>query len=149
MVPRLAGFSNLTLTHSDAYLANFLCPREGQTGMTYLIDWQSPELYRGSSDLANMCATFWTRAQRSNGEREQNVLRYYHRILQQNGVTGYSWENLLTDYQLSIIDWLLIPLQDCLDGAGKAYWWPKMQCLADAFEDWNCSSLFDAQLVVS
>lgn len=41
MVPRLADFSNLTLTHGDAYLANFLCPREGQMGSTYLIDWQS------------------------------------------------------------------------------------------------------------
>jgi hypothetical protein len=140
--PRLAAFSHLTLTHGDAYLANFLCPHEGQTGASYLIDWQSPEVYRGASDLVTMCTTFWTREQRSERDREHRVLRQYHRTLQQHGVTGYPWEDLVTDYQLSIMDWLLIPLQDRLDGAGKAYWWPKMACLSDAFEDWNCSNLF-------
>jgi hypothetical protein len=143
--PRLATFSHLTLTHGDAYLANFLCPREGQVGNSYpsyLIDWQSPEVYRGASDLATMCATFWTRDQRAEGEREVNVLRQYHRTLQENGVSGYAWDELATDYRLSIVDWLLVPLQDRLEGSAKSYWWPKMQCLAHAFEDWHCADLF-------
>jgi thiamine kinase-like enzyme len=140
--PRLAAFSHLTLTHGDAYLANFLCPHEGQSGATYLIDWQSPEVYRGASDLVNMCATFWTRQQRAEGQREVKVLQQYHRTLQQNGVTGYAWDDLVRDYRYSIVDWLLVPLQDRLEGSSKAYWWPKMQCLAHAFEDWNCADLF-------
>ena len=45
------------------------------------------------------------------------------------------------DYRLSIADWLLIPLQDCFDGSSKEYWWPKMQCLAHAFEDWRVAEL--------
>jgi hypothetical protein len=137
--PRLAACTNLTLTHGDAYLANFLCPRSGTTGATYLIDWQSPEVYRGTSDLVTMCATFWTRAQRA--EREIAVLERYHRGLQEHGVTSYTWDDLIADYCYSIIDWLLIPLQDRLDGAGRDYWFPKMQCLADAFEDWECAAL--------
>lgn len=138
--PRLTSFAQMTLTHGDAYLNNFLCPRPGQMGATYLIDWQSPEVYRGTSDVVTMCATFWTRAQRA--DREIPLLERYHRRLQEHGVMDYAWHDLITDYQYSIIDWLLIPLQDRLDGAGKDYWFPKMQCLADAFEDWNCATLF-------
>lgn len=138
--PRLASYSHLTLTHGDAYLANFLCPRPGHDGATYLIDWQSPEVYRGTGDLVNMCATFWTRAQRSI--RERWILERYHQVLQEHGVTGYPWNALITDYQYSIIDWLLNTLQDRMDGSDKTYWYGKMRCLADAYEDWNCSMLF-------
>jgi hypothetical protein len=140
--PRLATFSHLTLTHGDAYLANFLCPQEGQRGNSYLIDWQSPEVYLGASDLVTMCATFWTREQRAEGERERKVLAQYHRTLQENGVSGYAWDDLVRDYQYSLVDWLLVPLQDRFEGSDKSYWWPKMQCLAHAFEDWNVSELF-------
>lgn len=141
MRERVAPFSNLTITHGDAYLANFLCPREGQIGETYLIDWQSPEPYRGPTDLVNMCATFWRRHERAEGERELNVLRRYHCTLQEQGISGYSWDDLVMDYRLSIIDWLWVPVQDCLDGSGKEYWWPKMQCLIAAYEDWDVSKL--------
>lgn len=142
----VATFANLTLTHGDAYLANFLCPREDQreetTGNCYIIDWQCPEPYRAATDLVNLCATFWARAQRAENERELKVLRQYHRTLQTHGISGYAWDNLLTDYRLSILDWLWVPVQDAFDGSGKAYWWPKMQCLMQAFEDWNCQDLF-------
>jgi hypothetical protein len=152
MQPRLATHKELTLTHGDAYLANFLCPRAGQVGSAYsdaytgayIIDWQSPEVYLGASDLVTMCATFWAREQRAEGERELNALRHYHRTLQENGVSGYAWEDLVRDYQLSLVDWLLVPLQDRLDGAGKEYWWPKLQCLAHAFEDWRVLDLLTA-----
>lgn len=138
--PRLATYAHLTLTHGDAYFANFLCPRPGQSGTTYLIDWQSPEVYRGTGDIVNMCATFWTRAQRV--EQEGWLLARYHAGLQRHGVMAYPWDAFVTDYQYSIMDWLLNTLQDRLDGADKAYWYTKMQCLADAFDDWNCAALF-------
>jgi hypothetical protein len=140
--PRLATLQHMTLTHGDAYLANFLCPREGQTGNAYLVDWQSPEVYLGASDLVTLCATFWTREQRADGERELNVLRHYHRTLQENGVHGYAWEDLVNDYRYALVDWLLVPLQDRLEGSAKSYWWPKMQCLAHAYEDWHVAELF-------
>ena len=37
--------------------------------------------------------------------------------------------------------WLLMPLQDRFGGAGKDYWWPKMQCLVAAFREWQCAEL--------
>ena len=63
--------------------------------------------------------------------------------LQAHGVSGYAWEDLDRDYRLSIIDWVWIPAQDRYDGSGKAYWWPKMECLIAAFEDWHCEELFE------
>jgi aminoglycoside phosphotransferase (APT) family kinase protein len=127
----------LTLVHGDAYLSNFLVP-QGSAGLGVLLDWQSPSVDIGALDLANMCATFWTRAQRR--EHEEPVLRRYHEAL---GVPDYPFEDLLADYRIGVADWLLVPVQDAADGSRRDYWWPKMSCLLDAFEDHGASSLFD------
>jgi Ecdysteroid kinase-like family len=139
--PRFQARANLTLVHGDAYFANFLCPTDPSAGATYLLDWQSPTVDIGGYDLANLCATFWTSAQRHAAQREQQILRRYHAVLQAHGVRDYTWPNLLTDYQAGLIYWLLVPLQDRYDGAGKDYWWPKMQCLVAAFREWHCADL--------
>jgi len=39
------------------------------------------------------------------------------------------------------LDWVLIPLHDRADGSPEDYWWPKMQCLTSAFQDWRCEEL--------
>jgi hypothetical protein len=127
----------LTLVHGDAYLSNFLVPA-ASPGLGVLLDWQSPSVDIGALDLANMCATFWTRSQRR--EYEDRVLRRYRAAL---GVPGYSYDDLLADYRIGVADWLLVPVQDAADGSRRDYWWPKMSCLLDAFEDHGASSLFD------
>ncbi|HYN89864.1 MAG TPA: oxidoreductase family protein [Ardenticatenaceae bacterium] len=138
---RVASLRNMTLIHNDAYFANFLCPIDPASGGTYLIDWQGPAAGRGAQDLVNLCATFWTPAQRRAGQREVNVLRRYHEVLRAQGVSGYTWEELLVDYRLEVIEWLFQPLRDRADGAGEDYWWPKLQCLAAAFQDLECAEL--------
>ena len=105
------------------------------------LHWQSPVVDIGGYDLANLCATFWTPEQRQEGQREQKILRRYHWALQSYGVQGYSWDDLIADYQAGLIYWLLVPVQDRRDGAPKEYWWPKMQCLAAAFREWRCETL--------
>jgi thiamine kinase-like enzyme len=139
--PRFRANANLTLVHGDAYFANFLCPMNPDQGGAYLLDWQSPVVDIGGYDLANLCATFWTSAQRHEGQREARILERYHTALQAHGVDNYSWEDLKIDYQSGLIYWLLVPLQDRYDGSGKDYWWPKMQCLVAAFREWRCAEL--------
>jgi hypothetical protein len=139
--PRFRTQTHLTLVHGDAYFANFLCPKRRDSGATYLLDWQSPVVDIGGYDLANLCATFWTSEQRHEGHRERHILERYYRKLQGDGITSYTWEDLVTDYQSGIIYWLLVPVQDGYDGASRDYWWPKMQCLAAAFRDWQCEKL--------
>jgi hypothetical protein len=127
----------LTLVHGDAYLSNFLVPTAGR-GLGVLLDWQSPSVDIGALDLANMCATFWTRDQRR--EYEELVLRRYYEAL---GQPLYRYEDLLADYRIGVADWLLVPVQDAADGSRRDYWWPKMGCLLDAFADHGAAELFD------
>jgi hypothetical protein len=140
--PRFRANRGLTLVHGDAYFANFLTPKVGAAGSAYLLDWQSPCADLGSYDLANLCAAFWTPAQRQDNDRELRMLQRYHAGLCTHGVNDYAWEALLTDYKSGLIFWLLMPVQDGGDGAAKSYWWPKMQCLVAAFRDWHCETLF-------
>jgi len=139
--PRFQRQEWLTLTHGDAYFANFLSPKVGATGRTYLLDWQSPTFDLGAYDLVNLCATFWTSKARNQLDREMSILQRYHHGLLRHGVTNYSWEQLLTDYRIGLIFWVLMPVQDGGDGAPKSYWWPKMQCLLAAFDEWECTRL--------
>jgi hypothetical protein len=136
---RLDNGSNVTVNHGDAYFANFLCPRQ-PGGATYLLDWQSPGFDHPGLDMVNLCATFWNRQQRAGGDREAEVLRRYHRGLVAGGVNGYTFENLLDDYRHGLIFWALVPVQDAADGSARDYWWPKMQCLLDAFVDHGCAA---------
>jgi aminoglycoside phosphotransferase (APT) family kinase protein len=118
-----------TLVHGDTYLSNFLVPRKGD-GPAILLDWQSPTVDIGALDLANLCATFWTREQRRS--LEPRVLRRYHEALAR---PDYPYDKLVADYRLALLDWLLVPVQDAADGSRPAYWQPKMRCLLEAAED--------------
>ncbi|WP_427892854.1 phosphotransferase family protein [Kribbella sp. GL6] len=135
--PRMAD--RLTLVHGDAYFCNYLCPRPAGAGRAYLIDWQSACIDLGALDLVNLIATFWSHDQRA--EYEVPLLREFHRRLTGYGVTGYSFDDLVQDYRLGLIYWLLMPVQDAYDGSARDYWWPKMQCLTSAAGDWNCAEL--------
>ncbi len=126
----------LTLVHGDTYLSNFLVPATGP-GTGVLLDWQSPSVDIGALDLANMCATFWTREQRR--DNEERVLRRYHATLAR---PDYPYAALLDDYKIAIANWLLVPVQDAADGSRRDYWWPKMCCLVDAFIDHRVADLF-------
>src|SRR5262245_49512359 len=127
----------LTLVHGDAYLSNFLVHARGP-GWGVLLDWQSPSVDIGALDLANMCATFWTREQRRG--YEELVLRRYHAALRR---PDYPYDDLMADYRIGVADWLLVPVQDAADGSRRDYWWPKMSCLVDAFADHGAAALFD------
>jgi hypothetical protein len=129
------------LLHGDAYFSNFLCPLEETNAPAVLLDWQSPCWDVGALDLVNLCATFWSREQRADRQRELEVLRTYHAALCAAGVRGYTFEDLCLDYRLGLVYWLLVPVQDAHDGSVRDYWRPKMHNLIDAFTDWDCEEL--------
>ena len=79
--------------------------------------------------------------QREEGDREAEILHRYFDALVAGGVTDYTWDQLCQDYRAGIIYWVLVPLQDAHDGAAPSYWLPKLECLAQAFDDWNCATL--------
>jgi hypothetical protein len=135
---RVIDIRHLTLSHGDCYLGQFLCPLSPAASRTYLIDFGDVSGNFGAYDLVYILCTFWTREQRHEGERELKFLRRYHHGLLAGGVTGYSWEQLLADYRLMILFMIFDPVWNQTDGTGRSYWWPKMQCLTDAFQDWDC-----------
>lgn len=137
--PRRRTLSGLTLTHNDCYLTQFLCPKSGRAP-TYLVDFQSACTNFAARDLVYLMATFWTREQRQRHERD--VLRHYHQVLLEQGVTGYDLDQLFEDYRLMLIDMVFHPVWDTTYGADPGYWQPKMRCLTDAYRDWQCNELF-------
>lgn len=137
--PRSQTLAGLTVTHNDCYLTQFLCSKSGQ-GETYLVDFQSSCTDFAAHDLVYLMATFWTREQRRVHER--GVLEHYHRTLLECGVHDYSLEQLFEDYRLTLIDMIFHPVWDTTYGADPEYWRPKLKCLTDAYQDWQCDELF-------
>jgi hypothetical protein len=140
LATRLPERRHITLCHTDCYFNAFLCPRD-PAGTTYIIDWQGPMVEFAARDLNYLFANFWTSAQRREGEREERLLRRYHRALLGHGVAGYGWDDLLFDYRLMLIYRIFLPVWDAVNGSSRAYWWPKLQCLTAAYRDWRCAEL--------
>lgn len=138
--PRATHFHNLTLSNGDCYFAQFLCPRSG-VGNAYLIDFQDASVNFGPYDLVYMFAAFWTREQRQEHNREMRLLRHYHQSLLAHGVRGYDWQSLLVDYRLMVNYMLFDAVWNAASGSSRAYWWPKLQCLAQAYYDLDCANL--------
>ena len=143
--PRITAFHNLTLTNGDCYFTQFLCHREhsavGKSTEVYLVDFQAASGNFGAYDLVYLLATFWTPEQRHAGEREEQLLRRYHEMLLANGVTGYTWEQLLTDYRLMVAYMVFDPVWDAVSGADESYWRPKLHCLTANYQDLKCVEL--------
>ena len=142
LAPRLLTPRQLTITHGDCYLSQFLCPKNVETGTTYLVDFDSASANFATYDLAYLLPTFWTRSQRYEQDREQRLLGRYHQALCAHDVTDYPWETLLADYQLMVTLMIFVPVWDQTAGSPADYWLPKLQCLTDAYEDLKCASLF-------
>jgi hypothetical protein len=139
---RFAGGKRVTLVNGDCYFTQFLCPRDGSGEPTYLVDFQEASVHLPAEDLVFLFATFWTREQRLEGDREMRLLRRYLARLEDHGIAGYGMEQLLDDYRVSIVYQLFRTVWDQTSGASEAYWRPKLACVVAAYEDHGCHSLF-------
>jgi hypothetical protein len=137
---RVREYRQLTLTHGDCYLTNILTPND-QSGQVYLVDFDSASGNFAAFDLVYLLATFWRRSQRLENGREQALLVAYHRALTDFGVRNYSYDNLLIDYRLMLSYMLFDPVADLVRGSPRSYWWPKLNRLMAAYQDWDCAKL--------
>lgn len=137
---RVREFRQLTLAHGDCYLTNILTPRDG-TGQVYLVDFDSASGNFAAFDLVYLLATFWRRSQRLEEGREQSLLATYHRALTDFGVRNYSYYDLVLDYRLMLSYMLFDPVADLVRGSSRAYWWPKLNRLLAAYQDWECAKI--------
>ena len=67
-----------------------------------VIDWEFCTRGRGAYDVATFISEAFSPRERR--EVELDLLREYHSILEERGVGGYSFEECLYDYRLSMLD---------------------------------------------
>jgi Ecdysteroid kinase-like family len=147
MVARTKQRNGFTLVHGDLNPGNILSPLAGDSP-TYLIDRQPFEwsltTWLGVSDISYMMVHCWKTDLRRKWEFP--VLRQYHESLMANGVTGYSWEQLVRDYQLCAIQSIYVATAWCVVEADrismKWVWLPQLKRSMAAFFDLHCDELW-------
>ena len=135
---RLADPRALTLTHGDAHPWNFLFPRSG-SGLPYLVDWQLWHIDLGARDLAFLIALHWSPALRK--EVERSLLDLYHRRLADDGVTGYSFDDLWLDYRRCVVRNLTFPIILWRRGLPAEAWRGRLDCALAAYRDLEADEL--------
>lgn len=129
-ISRIEEGEGVTLLHGDAHTHNMLFPLDPAEDRAHLVDWETYKRGVGAYDLA------YSSPERRR-PREEALLPAYHEGLLRGGVQGYSWEDLLADYRLSIIACLFPPIG-----------WqslPMLQNALTAFDDWQCGGLISGR----
>jgi Ecdysteroid kinase-like family len=146
MVKRTQNENGFTIIHGDTNLSNILVPIEGDRPL-YIIDRQpfdwSLTVWLGVYDLAHTMVLRWDTAIRRR--LEMPILKHYHDHLLKHGVRGYSWEQLLADYRLSVPMMVYVATEWCrgrLNMETFSIWMPMLQRSMTAFDDLECGDLW-------
>ncbi len=91
-----------TIVHGDYRLDNCFFSTTDDSQSPVVFDWEFCVRARGAYDVATFVSEAFPTPQRR--EVEMELLRMYHSVLVENGVSGYSFEDCLEDYRLSMIE---------------------------------------------
>lgn len=146
MIERTREVDGFTLIHGDAGSGNILVPRHADSPI-YLIDRQpfnwSLTTWLGVYDLAYAIVLDWDIELRR--QCEIPILERYHQCLLQNGVAGYSWQQLYDDYRLCVTMGVYIATEYCRGGVNERWipvWLPMLERALTAIDDLDCSILW-------
>jgi len=146
IIARTKDDNGVTLIHGDTGCYNILVPRVGERPI-YIIDRQpfdwSLTTWLGAYDLAYAMVLDWEVETRRS--LELPVLQRYHERLIQNGVRGYSWEQLLLDYRLCVAMGVYIATEYCRGGVNERWiqvWLLMLQRALTACDDLQCDELW-------
>lgn len=137
---RLAGDQRRTLIHGSAHAWNFLFPKDVTSSDVRIIDWSDWTTGVGTDDPAYLIALFWDRSRRELYEKE--LILHYHDALLTSGVKDYSWDDCWTDYRVSAIKNLFLPVFFCHGGMSREDYEPYVRAACSAFEDLRCEEIF-------
>ncbi len=127
---RIGRGGGLTFLHGDLHKYNIFYPKDSSKSALYFSDWETYKRGLGTYDLAYLIADEQPDRRRT---MEEGLLRYYHDGLLQGGVSGYSWDNCVYDYRLSVIANLFPTLV-----------WKRFSTFKsrmEQFHDWDCRAL--------
>ena len=142
---RLNLKKHLTLTHGDAWLGNFLFPKQNNydpynaNHQAYIIDWETWSAGFGPNDLAHMIGLNWHPKRRKCLEKD--LVKQYHKELAKYGIQDYSWEDCWYDYRLGIIGELLTPIIWCYWKFHPDIWLHTLEYSYQSFKDLKCLDL--------
>ena len=91
-----------TVVHGDYRLDNCFFSSVANSERVVVIDWEFCTKGRGAYDVATFISEAFS--PRKRRELELGLLREYHSTLEEGGVRGYTFEECLHDYRLSILD---------------------------------------------
>lgn len=91
-----------TIIHGDFRLDNCFYSGADAPDSPVVFDWEFCVRARGAYDVATFVSEAFPTQQRR--EVEMDLLRTYHSTLVDNGVRGYSFEECLDDYRLSMLE---------------------------------------------
>jgi hypothetical protein len=96
------GTPPLTLIHRDYQLDNIFFLDDGSL---VVIDWQLAMRGRGVFDVASFLC--WNLAPEKRANWGMKLLEYYHGILMEADIRGYSFEQCYDDYRVSLLECLV------------------------------------------
>jgi hypothetical protein len=136
-----------TIMHADYRLDNlFFATPEGGDPLA-VIDWQLCQRGRGTFDIAYFVTFTLTPEERQS--KEIILLRDYHRMLTENGVTNYDFDDCWLDYRLStLFCWLYAVIDlggiEPANERGRALVMQDLHRAAAAVTDLNAAELMPA-----
>ncbi len=92
----------LTVVHGDYRLDNCFFSEGASSQQAVVIDWEFCTKGRGAYDVATFVNEAFCAERRR--EVELGLLRGYHSTLEESGVLGYTFEECLYDYRLSMLE---------------------------------------------
>ena len=99
-----------TIVHGDFRLDNCFFPTDAGSRWPVVFDWEFCVRGKGAYDVATFISDTFAPHERRN--EELDLLRTYHSTLEASGVSGYSFEECLRDYRLSMLEvfvfWIVI-----------------------------------------
>ena len=87
-----------TLAHNDCRLDNLIFREDGEP---VFVDWQIAALTRGTTDVGNLLGG--SMVVEDAAANWESLLRRYHQRLCDQGVRGYSWDECVQHYRVSLL----------------------------------------------
>jgi hypothetical protein len=150
IIQRARDLNGFTIIHGDVGCSNILVPRHADRPI-YIIDRQpfnwSLTTWLGVYDLAYAIVLDWDTETRR--QYEISILRQYHQHLINNGVIGYSWEQLYNDYRLCVTMGVYVATEYCRGGVNKQWshiWLQMLVRSLTACDDLECPALWQENI---
>ena len=136
---RLMDPTNLTVTHGDCHWWNLLYPNDLFADTVRIFDWHLWHVDLGARDLAFFLALGGYAEPRPG--LEERLLKSYCNTLISNGVSNYSFGQLLVDYRWSAIRNLNIPVIFWSQGKHDTTWRSALMRATASFDRLQCLEL--------